>query len=216
MPLIPYPNIPIAPGVPNLPRLPDLNMRVPPVVTDILAVTDPRLYVTDTVDTGWAILNADGTLVIEPDSFVALDYRGENRICNYPVEQGSFSAYNKVAMPYDLRLMLSCGGSGAMSRQQFMQQLDFMRNSTDLYDVATPDGLYGSVNLTHVDYRRQARAGVTLIVADCWFEQVRTTAVAAYTNTRQPNGANPVSQGQVIATPPTTDQNAAATSKPIQ
>jgi hypothetical protein len=216
MPLIPYPNVPIAPGVPNLARLPGLNARVPPVVNDILAVTDPRLFVTDTVDTGWALLNEDGTVALEPDSFVALDYRGENRICNYPVERGSFSAYNKVALPYDLRLILSCGGSGAMSRQQFMQQLDFMRQSTNLYSAATPDGLYDSLNLTHVDYRRESRNGVSLIIAACWFEEVRQTAIAAYSNTRQASGANPVSQGQVIATPPTTDQTAAYSSKPIQ
>lgn len=217
MPLIPFPNIPSLPGVPNLPRIPGINTDIPQAVTDILAVTDPRLYMSnEDVDTGWALLNADGTLAIDPDSFVGMDYRDESRICNYPVEQGSFSSYNKVTIPYDVRLIISCGGQLRMSRQEFLDRLKAMKNSTDLFALATPDNVLVDINMTHFDYRRESRSGVSLITAACWFEEVRTTAVAKYSNTNQPSGEDSVSQGQVIATEPTTDQQASFDTEPIQ
>ena len=41
-----------------------------------------------------------GTYALEPDSFVKFEYKKDNKIPNYPIEQGSFQTYNKVSLPY--------------------------------------------------------------------------------------------------------------------
>lgn len=216
MPLIPYPDIPSVPGVPGIPRLIGVNFgttfgAVASVLLPNLVATTTDFYVTE-----WAILDQAGNFVIQPDSVVAFDYRAERRISNYPVEQGAFSSYNKVAVPYDLRLKLSCNGNGQMTREEFLAVLQEMADSTDLYSIATPDGTYMNANMDHFDLHRESRSGVTLLIVDAWFEEVQQTAVAAYSATKQPNGSDPVSQGQVTPTPPTTSQQSSYNSQPIQ
>lgn len=216
MPLIPFPDVPMLPGVPNLPRLPGINVDLPAVDPSLVFDNPAISIVNEGVATGWAILDDDGNPALLPDSFVAFEFRGETRICNYPVEQGSFSAYNKVLIPYDIRLVMSCSGQFAMSRDDFIRQLDIMLNSTEIFTIATPDGAYPDMNLVHFDYRKTSRDGVSLLQAMCFFEEVMQTAVAEYENTRQPSGNDPASQGQVIATPPNKEQQASFESSPIQ
>lgn len=203
MPLIPYPDVPSAPGVPDLPRNPVQQSQG----------TLPEVTVSDTATTpsgaaSWAILDDSGADVITPDSFISFEYRGEQKIPNYPIEKGSFASYNKVAMPFDIRTVIACGGQGAMTRQAFTDKLTAMLNAIDLYTVATPDAVYESVNLVHVNYRREAKQGVTLLLAELWFDEVRQTATAT-PGTAQPAGAAPVSNGQVAPVAPTPAQNAA-------
>src|SRR5690348_2017993 len=128
----------------------------------------------------WAIY-ANGTSdpAIEPDSFVGIEFRGEARISDYPVEQGAFDTYNKVQVPREIRVKLACSNE-AMPRGDFLSQLEAMKQGIDIYDISTPDLLYESFNLTHYDYTRRSTNGVSMIVADCWFEEVRQTGSASY------------------------------------
>lgn len=130
---------------------------------------------------GWAIY-ATGTSspALVPDSFVSLEYRGESITADYPLEQGAFESYNKVQRPFDVRLLLSCNGQGEMSRPDFLAQLEFMKNSPSLYDIATPDAIYVSLSLNHYDLRRTSTNGVTLLQVDTWWEEIRQGAVASY------------------------------------
>ncbi len=163
----------------------------------------------------WAIFAA-GTSgrVIEPDSVLGISFRGEVRMSDYPVEQGAFASYNKVQVPEQIRLQLACEGRN-MTRGDFLDQLEVMKKSTDLYDISTPDILYEGYTLSHFDFQRTARNGVTLLRVDAWFEEVRQTAAAAYTantsavNSNSPSAANPVSLGTVSAVTPTAAQQTA-------
>lgn len=211
MSLIDFPSIPIAPGVPDLRRsligvssLAGSGVLAAIQRYDIFGLFDGLL------GPHWALLDKNGKPVITPDSVVSFEYRGENKISSYPVEQGSFASYNKVAFPYDIRMMVSCGGQGSTSRDTFLQVLELMRQSTDLYDLATPDFLYQNVNLTRFDYRRQATNGVTLLLVDLQFEEVRVTATATYDNTAQASGAADKPVGTVQASDPSADQAAHA------
>lgn len=207
MSLIDFPNVPIAPGVPDLRRsaigvavLAGSGILGAIQRYDIFGVFDGLL------GPQWAILDKNGKAVVVPDSVVNFEYRGENKICNYPVELGSFSSYNKVSTPYDIRVLVSCGGQGGIAKGTFLQVLELMRESTDLYDLATPDFLYQDINLVRFDYRRQATNGVTLILADLQFQEVRQTATATYDNTAQASGAPEKSLGTVQASSPSTAQ----------
>jgi hypothetical protein len=159
----------------------------------------------------WGVFNQDGTIALQPDSMISLDFRRDWKIPNYPVEQGSFESYNKVSLPSYTRIRLSKGGTNA-DRQAFLEQVAAVAASLDLYDVVMPEGtLIQNVNFINYGINRTATNGVGLLSVDLELEEIRVTATSAYSNTAAPSGANPVSTGSVQPQAPTTSQAAAAT-----
>lgn len=171
----------------------------------------------------WAIYaSGSSDPVIEPDSFLGIEFRGEARVSDYPVEQGAFASYNKVQTPEGIRIKLACANE-AMARGDFLSQLESMKQSVDVYDISTPDLLYESYTLTHYDYTRRATNGVSMIVAECHFEEIRQTGDATYSasgsnagvQSNSPSANDPVDSGTVSATNPTAAQSAAVGNPPV-
>ena len=158
-----------------------------------------------------ADLGLGGTLALQPDSMISLDFRRDWKIPNYPVEQGSFQSYNKVALPSLTRIRLSKGGTTA-ERQAFLNQVASVTASLDLYNVVMPEGPFiQNVNFVNYGINRTSTNGVGLLSVDLELEEIRTTATAAYSNTAAPSGASPVSTGSVQPQTPTTAQATAST-----
>lgn len=148
----------------------------------------------------------NGTPVLTPDSVRSLEWHGEERISDYPVQNGQFASYNKVKVPFDLRMVMTCQGKNIiqdalqsvtqslgqalsniglafgqpMSRDAFLKQLDMMLDSTDLYDVVTPDKVYQNVNLVGYNHAKKNDDGATLIIAELLFKEVRESVQADY------------------------------------
>lgn len=167
----------------------------------------------------WAIYSA-GTSdpVIEPDTFVGIDFVGEARVSDYPVEQGAFADYNKVQTPRGIRVKLACANE-QMQRGDFLDQLEAMKKAAELYDISTPDLLYEGFTLAHYDYARKATNGVSMIQVECHFEEIRQTGSATFSSdspsstisSNSPSANDPVNSGTVAATTPTAAQAASAT-----
>jgi len=143
--------------------------------------------------------NKSGNPVLTPDSVLSLEWHGEERISDYPVQNGQFVSYNKVKVPFDLRMVMTCQGKNVvqnalqsvtqslnqalsniglafgqpMGRDAFLRQLDEMLASTDLYDVVTPDKVYQNVNLVAYNHAKKNDEGGTLIIAELMFREVR-------------------------------------------
>ena len=196
MALIPYPNVPPLPGVPALAR----SGKYVGAALTVLAEFLPE----DLFGTKWGIIGKTGTAVLTPDSFVEFDYKEERKIPNYPIESGSFQSYNKVALPFDCRMTVTCSGNKSMKKPAFLAAIEKLMASLELVTIVTPDGNYPNCNLIHVDYRREARQGATLIIAQLWFQEVRIAQAAALP-TSTPAGATNVSNGQVSPTPSPTN-----------
>ena len=162
----------------------------------------------------WAVYyTGTSNAAIIPDSVKLFANRGQARVSNYPVEQGAFASFNKVEIPYDIRIILVCQGSN-MRRSDFLAQLEVMKKDIRLYDISTPDRLYPSASLVSYDILRDARnGGVSMITADCLFAEIRQTASASYNtsnsqtpivNSDSPSASDVQNQGNV----PPTDPNA--------
>jgi hypothetical protein len=151
----------------------------------------------------WGIFRSDGFPALLPDAVLAVDFRREWRLSDYPVEEGGFETYNKVAMPYDNRLSLACDGT-LTPISIFLSQLDEISASLDLFVVITPQIIYPSVNIIHYDYRRESRRGASIIVADVWLEQVRSTVTTQFSKSKDADGATETNGGTTqpaVATP---------------
>lgn len=208
MSLINFPNVPALPGVPDLVRS-GYGIAAQSGIMGHLQGLDVFGLLGGLLAPKWLITDKNGKTIINPDSVVAFEYKGESRLAGYPMEKGAFSTYNKVQMPYDIRLRITCGGNvaiggaGGMSREVFLTTLEYMKASLDLITIVTPDMSYPSVNLENFDYRRTATNGATLITADLMFKEIRESASAVFGPAAQPGGADTASTGAVKPADPT-------------
>lgn len=172
-----------------------------PQLQGLFDIALPALAVADIAITffgplRWGLFNSDNTPALVADNVVGVEYRRDWRISTYPLEQGAFASYDKVQMPFDIRIRLSVGGTES-AREAFLNDLEDVSNSLDLFNVFTPEFHYLSACVMHVDYRRESDRGAGLIVADIWLQEVRVSGTQGFTSTAAPSGADPVDGGVV-------------------
>lgn len=129
-------------------------------------------------------------------STVEFEYAQDWPLSNYPQEQGGFQTYNKVTLPFDVKLRLACQGPQTI-RQAFLTTCLAISNSFQLFDVVTPELVFTSCNVSHIGWRREAERGATMIVVDMWFQQIAVTNSTTFQNTQQPGDASPQSLSNV-------------------
>lgn len=199
-----FPNVPQAAGVPAMVR----SLADPAVgIANLLTGDGPDLGANQAAPV-WGVFTADGDPAITPDTVVDFEYRKENPISDFPVEEGKFESYNKVETPGSVRITMAKGGTEA-ERAEFLTAAQTLVATLDLFTVVSPEASYVSMNATHLDYSRKRDKGANLIIVSLWFDQVRVTATVTYTNTREPNGADTVDDGAVRPAAPTPGQAAA-------
>lgn len=141
-----------------------------------------------------------GNILPVAASTVEFEYKQDFPISTYPQEQGAFQAYDKVTLPFDVRLRLACSGN-VSTRRNFIEACLAISTSLTLYNVVTPEKTFLSVNCSHIDWRRTASRGNTLIMVDMDFLQIPVVSAVTGINTQQPGDAAQQAQGQVSAQP---------------
>lgn len=144
----------------------------------------------------WGLYRQDGTVATTVDNVASLEVLLEAQISDYPVENGGFGSYNKVIRPFDIRLALSRGGS-VEDRQEFAKAIQDAWQSTELFNVVTPEVVYLDVNVVGVRRLVESDRGVGLMMLDVALRKVRQTARLAFANTEDPASANAVNNGSV-------------------
>ncbi|WAT10155.1 hypothetical protein [Rouxiella badensis] len=125
------------------------------------------------------------TEVFTPTSWVGFERSSDAAVSNAPIQKGSFTSYNKVRRPGDIRLTFTLEGwtgySGAipnltnlttLSREKLINLLDMMIASANTYTIETPDTTFGSCDLVHYDYQMKEGRGVTLMIVNAYFQEV--------------------------------------------
>ena len=113
---------------------------------------------------------------IAVSSVSELDVSADARASDYPIQTGSFTNYNKVRLPNAVLVRLTRDGLEA-GRSEFLDWLDFNATETTLFDIVCPETRWPSMTLVSFRIGRSARAGATMITADCVFQQVRELPV---------------------------------------
>lgn len=170
------------PNVPNVPGVPRLSSYG--VEAAVLLFVDQIIFALTGIYPPWGIYK-NGLPVIAADSVVAFSLRQDWPISDYPVERGAFQTYNKVELPADIHVTLVCGGSIAR-RQAFFNSIDTIIDSTELFDVVTPERIYLDYCFEHQDFRRTARQGNGLIAIDLWLKEIRLSSQATFQSTSSP------------------------------
>lgn len=195
MPLIPFPNVPQVPGVPAILR--DLTI---PSVSELANLGLGALTALVFGVPRWGLYDQDGQPVVQFDTFLGIRFRDGSRISSFPVEQGTFSSFNKVDTPYDAALQFAHSGDMA-SRAALLDKLKELKSSVGLFSVVTPEKSYPFANVVAYAYERSPRTGPSQLIVELYVEEVRQTAVADFGTTAEPDGANEQSNGQVQTFP---------------
>lgn len=223
MSLIDFPNVPNVPGVPSIARNPDFSADFGDLVSAVTS-GNPLSIIESVTTPRWGIYLPDSMeKMIEPDSVLAFEYRGDARISDYPVEEGGFRSYNKVLQPFDIRMKMTCSGAGLLSgasvglsgasagttRETFIATLEAMKASLLTFNVVTPDFVYKSLNLVHFDYKRTNAEGVTLLTAEVFMREIMQTVEASYKTVSTDSAADTKKQGTTNTVSPSPTQSAA-------
>lgn len=184
-------------NVPNVPGVPPVARTAQSYSTSLLTGDS---FTPGSFMQQWGLFY-NGAPAVVADSVADITYRQDWAIANYPVEQGAFESYNKVYLPFDVRLRFASGGSIA-NREALLASLSAIAGTLTLYTAVTPEIVYPNVNVMHVDYRRTAVNGLGLMVVDVWLQEIRITTQGAGANVASPSAAPQLSGGTVQGTAP--------------
>jgi len=191
-------------NVPNVPGVPQVTFATGAVTQALSFLTSDSVSGYFGFSSQWGIFQG-GAPIIVADSVVGMDYKQEWSLSDYPVEQGAFATYDKVALPFDVRVRFTAGSIS--SRDALLNSLAAVAGTTQLFDVVTPEVVYTSVTITHYDYRRTARSGLGLLQVDVWCLQVAPNGSStAATTTAAPDDAAAAPGGAVQPGTPSTSQ----------
>ena len=152
---------------------------------------------------GYGIYFNDGSgKAITPTSFLGVEYGADASVVSAPIEQGSYSSYNKVKRPPVIRVLFTLEGwsgySGSLpnltnlsltSITDMLGALDEMVNSAVTYDIETPDTTYEKYDLVRYNYRKSDR-DVTLLTVEAIFQSILEEAGVTLTSTTATNNTS--------------------------
>lgn len=207
------------PGVPLLP----LGAAAPAVTLIASEAISSLLWQAAQSPPAWGVFDGQGNQVLFPDSVLEFSNRQEYEISNFPVQAGSFASYNKVIRPFEVQLRFSKAGTQD-DRSAFLQALDALASSLDLYTITTPERVYLNVNLERYEViRRGAKGAYFLTEVDAYFLQIlevqpQYTTTAVQLPNAQSDAAQPTSnvgnvQPQTPSSQETQDGQAAMASQ---
>lgn len=197
------PNVPNVPGVPPLDRLNDKIALLEPAnifTSSLQKVPYLRGILQASQAEVWGIFEKSGNQVIIADVFSELSRSAPSKIARFYVEEGTFANYNKVVDPDEVTVVLvKTGTYGQLN--VYLEEIETLRKSIDLYDVVTPEKTLTNVNLESFDYSRTKQNGVNLIQFNLHFVEIREVALAYSTKT-VPIAATSQDKGQQQAKEP--------------
>lgn len=187
-----FPNVPLAPGVPPVFR----DAAADAEAYAAILTADADYVARQETARRWGIVNQSGAYVLEPDSTVSVAYNRDSRILTYPVEGGGFRSYNKVQMPFEPVVTLSKGGK-LTDREAFINKLEELVSSYELYNFITPEHTFLNVNIERIAYDRRSDRSAGMITVDVFMKEVRVTGVSEFINTVSPDGTAERNAGPV-------------------
>lgn len=165
--------------------------------TLLSAISSGNIFsiINSTLSPGYGIYLKSGASALNPTSFLGIEYGADASVVSAPIEQGSYSSFNKVKRPPVIRVLFTLEGwtgfSGTIpnltnfsltSRSDMLAALDEMVATADVYDIETPDTTYEDYDLARYNYRTSDR-DVTLLTVEAIFQSVLQSAEVTLTST---------------------------------
>lgn len=221
MPLIPFPSVPLLPGVPPLATDPGLSNALIGQLSVLNRVSGLGLPLA-LATPAWGVFFLSGQKALNPDSIRSFAFQATARPSDFRQEGGTFETYNKVDMPYQARIEMVVGASASVeselfsaaglttasdTKATFLKNVDALKVSVTPLTIVTPDKTYASATIDHYTYRRDSKNGVQLIVVEVWLAEFRVTTTSELSNAQSVSGNDTVNDGQLSPLPASPTQN---------
>lgn len=168
-------------AIPGIPIVPP-QVTVPGIIAFATQAISSALWQASQSPPAWGIFDDQGAQAIFPDSVLDFTNRQEYDVSDFPVQRGSFASYNKVVRPFEVILRLKKAGT-VDERAAFLQALDDLTASINLFTVTVPERVYLSVNFMRYEVvRRGAKGAFQLTEVDLYGERI-IEVQAQYTTT---------------------------------
>ena len=154
-------------GLPNIP-----NFVAPEVLTNVGISLGGAALINGIFGKVWGIVNEFGVPVVLADTVLGMNYDAGSSISKYPVEQGSFTSYNKVNAPSMATVQMAKGSGGVLERGLFLAQLEGLLKSTLSFHIITPEYVYLNYQIIGINHARAAQDGATMITVNLDLEEV--------------------------------------------
>lgn len=143
-----------------------------------------------------------------------MDVRNGGSVVSSPVEEGSFTSYNKTTEPLEIMAVLSFNGSDSYL-QSVLDNLRTLKESVTTFSIETPAYEYQNMTLQNFDHSWRREQGRGVLYVHCVFIEIREVQVA-YTetaitqaNTKDASATSTVNGGLKQAQTPNTAQETA-------
>lgn len=219
-PTIPLPSvwdIPVAAGVPALLGQ-SIGAGVSASASTLLGQAVSNIQ-TGLAAQEWGVFSGADS-VLTAAHVCGIEHEQRYQVSTAPTENGGFVSYNKVKFPHLTRILMVCDGSESGNifslgfkqvlgsirgsaplavRKSFFDTLESLVADTNLYDIHMPERFFQNANIVAYRFRRDEREGVTMPVVEIELQEVRNTAVNAYSDplTRAVSASTAVQAGEV-------------------
>jgi len=178
-------------GMPNVP-----GFIAPEVLTNVGLSLGGAALINGVFGKVWGIFNDFGLPLLQVDSVASLEYQSNSDIAKYPIEQGSFSSYNKVSLPSNCRVQFLKGTGGPLERGSVLTQIKLYEKSTLGFTIVSPEVVYLNYQIVGFSYARTAQDGATMLTINVDLEEVLEAKVDySIEEVKNPSDSNTVDGG---------------------
>lgn len=195
-----FPSVANLPGVPQLARSALVGALTPPAL-GFAADPDVLWQATQSAPV-WGVFDVNDDLVVDADSVDTFGWRKENRMPNYPIQEGAFGTFNRVGLPNETSVVLTKGGS-LSDRTAFLQQIDILtdQQNIQLYTIRTPERSYFNVSCGRGEMARRKSANAFYFDVELYFIEIAPVAAQYSTvatptnNAKEPSAVPAINKG---------------------
>lgn len=129
----------------------------------------------------WAFVDAKSGDMLAFKSFMRLNYSVNHKVINSAISD-DFVSYNKLINPEELDVQGAIKGKPEEIGNA-IDALIYYSQSTDLLNVLTPDRYFTGFNMYKLNYKREAKDGVDLVIFEAKLQEIRQVETQ-YTNVK--------------------------------
>lgn len=138
----------------------------------------------------WTIAGEDGTPIISFKSLLKAEYGSNGTVVSEPIEQNSFTSYNKTTEPREYHFELAL----QMPNNDFsaaLDKLEELKNGTELFSFVSPIHTFSDLSLEGYSTVFESVTSMMVVALDC--KEIKQVE-QGYTNVTVTE-ATPISQG---------------------
>lgn len=134
----------------------------------------------------WMIANASYKSIVEFSAVTGVAIVHDSKVVTAPIENGSFTAYNKIDLPDGVSFQAALTGD-ANEQEAALIKLNELKKSTELLVLITPFEFIENLNIVSVKYERTRENGTSSTIVELMLQEIRQVDVITQKRMSRPS-----------------------------